>query len=377
MTIRIPQWYNRLVYCTAMFLAMLCLSFNAYSQDPIFSQFQKSKTYLNPAYTGIDGGWTFTVTEREQWGKIQHDAILPGTFSTQFASFEWNIPEFNNSVGLYFMNDGEGEGQIRTVYSGFNYSQLLLFDDRNRSSGLRLGFGVYYARKWINDWEALVFSDQLHPKGPAYFLDQSAHAQFFEDFQNNPPWWTGLNLGVLYTDENLELGVSSTHVVSLFSSAEVESLQNIGTSLSPRFTLHGRVFIPQWQLGNGGNITPFPSVRIDYQGQISAFTIGNDLWINSLGIGAFYQNTLSNTFASSTHALIFTTSFGIAVQNNHLMDVGFSYDFNLGGLAGYTGGVFELTVSYNNRTYQDKVVCPPVTRAHRQRYENIFYKTRK
>ncbi len=355
------------------------------AQDPIFSQFQNSKQYLNPAYTGIDGGWSVTAVEREQWGKVLHDAPLPGTFSSQFASVEWNLPNYLNSLGLFFMNDTEGEGRLRTVYSGFNYSQVLAVGRPKRGgtvSNVRLGFGLYYARKWIDDWEDLLFSDQLHPKGPAYFLSQSAHAPFFEQFQNNPPWWTGLNIGVLYahqgrSGERWEMGVSSTHVIGLLSSSEVESIQAIGTSLAPRFTLHGTAFIPSWQFGSRDHFTPFPSARIDYQGRISAFTIGSELWMNAFAWGLFYQSTLANTFSTSTHALIFTTSVGVGVHDDHVLDIGLSYDLNLGGLTGYTGGVFEVTINYHNRNYRNNVTCPPVTRAHRLRYENSFHKNPK
>ncbi|MBK8566887.1 MAG: PorP/SprF family type IX secretion system membrane protein [Saprospiraceae bacterium] len=368
---------------------MLLLSSSADAQDPLFSQFVKSKMYLNPGYTGAEGGFSATIVEREQWGKVLSNAPLPGSFRTQYLALEWNTPKNKNSLGLQFLNDTEGEGRLRTILTGFNYSYVISFGGAvNHQNDLRLGFGLYYAQKWIRDWDELLFSDQLHPKGPDYFLESSAHAQFYEQFQQNPPWWTGLNLGAVYSfyenqggtgGKRFDIGLSTTHVINLWSSAEIESLQNIGTSLSPRLTFHVTGYSPTWRFGAKGNKwTPLPALRIERQGNVNAFTIGSDFWINSISFGGYYHRTLANTFLKSTDAVIITSALGLLMGDDHFMEIGFSYDFNLSGLSNSnSGNVFELTLNYSKKTFTNKVVCPPISRLHAEKYERSFYKNQK
>jgi len=375
----------RIPLCAIFLMAVLNLS----AQDPIFSQFSTANVYLNPASTGMYGGLSVTALSRQQWGRVTQQSPFPGSFETYFASAEWAFNSSTNSLGLFFMRDVEGDANLRTNYGGLSYCFVLASPDKKLNQhNLRMGFGLYYAQKRI-DWNALLFSDQLHPKGEAHFLAQSQHAQFFESFQDNPPWWTGLNLGLLYRfseimpsngrDNGLEieLGVQATHLINILRANSVESLQGFNTGLASRFTVHGSLFSPTLQFGTKRNrFSPIFRARIEAQGPLRAFTLGTDLLYRQYGLGFYYHNTASSTFIGSTQSAIIQLQFPLGTLPIYM---GMSYDINLGGLAGFSGNTLEVSLKYQIPTsrFRSGVLCPPVGYSHRKKYENTWHKKAK
>ncbi|MEL6866177.1 MAG: hypothetical protein AAFP19_17240, partial [Bacteroidota bacterium] len=187
------------------------------------------------------------------------------------------------------------------------------------------------------------------------------------DINNNGFQWT--------------LGGRINHLLDLGDPTSIESLQGIGTGLSPRWTFHNSFYVPKWQFGKkSSRFTPLFHSRLDFQSGISAFTLGAELLIKNIGFSVFYNNTLAGeAITQSTDALIlaFDMAFSFGDDQKHLMEVGFSYDRNINGLNTLTGGVFELVVKYHISRVSNDVFCPPVSRAHAQRYERIFYKDQK
>lgn len=358
------------------------------AQDPIFSQFHRSTIYLNPAFSGLDGGFTFTAVSREQWGKIKGSSPLPGVYSTQYASIDWTSSSLKNGISAFFMYHEEGDANLRTQLGGINYCYVLPIEHWRGMHNFRLGFGFYYAKKTI-DWDKLLFSDQLDPKGEAYFQSASSHAQFHEEFRENPPSWTGLNIGILYryserslsqNGKELSIGLNAAHVLNLTSPTSFESLQSIGTSQHTKFSFHGSSFFPLLRFGLKGNqFTPIFNARFDYQGGISAFTLGGDLLFKNVGLGIYYQNTFAGTILGSTDALIIAFDMEVPFgKNNQSLELGLSYDLNINGLKSHAGGIFELVIKYRKtRDRSRSVICPSVDKAHHERWNNVFYKNQK
>lgn len=370
-----------------LFLVLSLFCSAAQAQDAIFSQFHRSNIYLNPAFTGIDGGISATVVNREQWGRINGNTPIPGAFRTQFISVDWTKSQLNSGLSLFFMNDNEGDANLRTEYGGLNYCYVLPVEKWHGLHNFRIGFGVHYSKKSI-DWDQLLFSDQLHEKGEDYFLSASNHAQFYDDFRENSPFWTGVNLGFVYRysqeqtvgkGREISAGLSATHALNLFSPTSFESLQQLGTGVGRLFVLHSSAYFPGLVMGTKGNrFTPIFNGRIQYQGGISAFTLGGDLLYQNFGLGIYYQNSLANTIINSTDALIIGYNMEIPFGNRgQSVELGLSYDFNLNGLGSHSGGVMELVLKYRMTNVSDCTncrMCPPVSRAHRLKWENIWYR---
>lgn len=355
-------------------------------QDPLFSQFHISKAYSNPAMTGTDGTISLSSIVREQWGAIDQFRQFPGAFSTQFASAEFAQSQLKNAFGFFFMRDAEGDGMLETQMFGLNYAYVLPFEAKHSLHNIRLGLGLFYNEKSI-DWDKLLFSDQLDARGPEFFAAQSAHAQYFNEFSMNTPKWLEINPGIVYRlnqksyrgkGSQLELGLSFSHLMTLFTRTQQESLQGIATESNNKIIVHGAAFIPGLQLGKKGKkFTPFPAFRYEQQSQINTLTVGSRFMFMNLGTSIFYQNTVSDRIAYSTDAIIVGFDLSWPIGKGQIIETGFSYDLNINGLNPTSGGTMEISVKYQylDSRKAGKVVCPSVNRAHSDRYENIWHKT--
>ncbi|MFT5382964.1 MAG: type IX secretion system PorP/SprF family membrane protein, partial [Saprospiraceae bacterium] len=86
------------------------------AQDPSFSQFYASRIYLNPAFTGIENGVSFSGTSRNQWGKVDRG------FRTYIASVEIQEPFLRSGFGLSLYHDTEGLMQLNTNQVSLSYA---------------------------------------------------------------------------------------------------------------------------------------------------------------------------------------------------------------------------------------------------------------
>ncbi|MBK6904987.1 MAG: type IX secretion system membrane protein PorP/SprF [Saprospirales bacterium] len=72
---------------TPLLTLLISILFSALqAQDPHFSQFFANRVYLNPAYAGLDPGWTVTMNYRNQWFGIPDGDI--STFNQSFRTYQ-------------------------------------------------------------------------------------------------------------------------------------------------------------------------------------------------------------------------------------------------------------------------------------------------
>ena len=336
---------------------MGCLTLQA--QDPLFSQYQNVKIYFNPAESAIYGGISANIATREQWGSVINNSALPGTFRTQFAAVNFGSAMFKSSGGLYFLNDKEGDANLKTMTIGANYGYVLPLLGINRSHFIKMGFGVHHTRKSI-DWDLLQFSDELHPKGEDFFLPESSHDQIIEGFRNNKPNWTGVNLGAIYVyrekknalnGKMFDLGFGINHAANLGRKGTIESLQGLTINkLSPNLSFTGTGYFPQLRIGSSSSqILPYFSGRLNFQGGLSSFAIGGALQYQIFDLGITYQNTTSRSLYGNMDAI--SISFDFLRLGKLPATAGFSYDISLGGLKNLTGNTFELVFTYRLKQF--------------------------
>ena len=376
------SWVIKLITLGSLCFHVLYLS----AQDALFSQYHISKAYQNPALTGSDGTITLSTLVREQWGAIDRFKQFPGAFSTQFASAEFAESQLKNAFGLFFLRDVEGDGLLETQMFGLNYAYVLPFETKHQLHNIRMGLGFFYNEKSI-DWNKLLFSDQLDPRGPEFFAAQSLHAQYFDQFSVSNPKWIEVNPGIVYrynqkgyrgAGAQFELGASFSHLITLATRSHVESLQGLATESHDKIVVHGTAFFPRLQLGTKKRkFTPLPAFRYEYQHQINTLTVGSRFMFMNLGTSIFYQNTVSDRIALSTDAIIIGCDMSWAVAKGQIIELGVSYDLNINGLNANSGGTMEVSVKYQylSNSRRGRVVCPSVNKAHTDRYENIWHKT--
>jgi type IX secretion system PorP/SprF family membrane protein len=378
---------------TAGGVLLLCLTFYlpSFGQDPIFSQFFNTPLHLNPAYVGINGGVVGTTTYRRQWNEI------PGGFNTMYASLETYEPCLPGAIGFSVMRDSEGEGLLTTTAANAYVGFIARAETRKAVHNWRLAVSPYWMEKRI-DWERLVFSDQLDARYGAIF------ASNFRPENYAPARFGGMNFGYVHRidirngdkeDIQLDYGIGLNNLLNFsLNTGPVESLQGLDTGIPLRWTAHASIYLPMLSIGEG-SINRFrlvPQVRVEGQGGLSAVTLGAAGIYQGGTIGFYYHNRQPLAGFADTDALIAYIGLGIDIDKRQALEIGISYDVNVGGLRSMSGGVLELNVRYflqngglfcnafsggakaNGRRRRGAVQCPPVGRSHHRRWNNIWYR---
>ncbi len=361
-----------------------------WGQDPLFSQFFNTPLHLNPAYVGINGGVTATATYRHQWNDI------PGGFNTKYLSVESFEPCLPGALGLSVWRDTEGEGLLQTTAANAYFGFVARMENRKMIHNVRLSVSPYWMEKRI-DWERLVFSDQLDARygainGSAFNSDFYAPAQF-----------GGVNFGIVHRidirngkkeDIQVDYGVGLNNLLNVsLNTGPIESLQGLETGLPLRWTAHASMYVPFLSIGESGinRMRIVPQVRVEGQGGLHAATFGVIGLYRGGSLGLFYHNRQPLDGFANTDALIAYLGLGLDIDKKQALEIGLSYDLNIGGLRSLSGGVLELNVRYFlkssgtvcglgkgsgsvGKSRRGTVQCPPVARSHHRRWNNIWYR---
>jgi type IX secretion system PorP/SprF family membrane protein len=363
----------------------------AYAQDPQFSQFFNAPLHMNPAFVGSNGGITATAVYRHQWNQI------PGGFNTSYLSVDSFEPCLPGAFGMSVWRDAEGEGILTTTAAQLYFGFVARAESRKTVHNFRLALSPYWMEKRI-DWDRLVFSDQLDPR----FGNVNATA--FQRNANLPVRFAGLNFGFMHRldirrrgseDIQLAYGVGLHNLLNVsLDSGPVESLQGLDTGIPLRWSAHASLYLPFLSVGEGqiNRFRVVPQLRAEGQGGISSVTLGAYGLYQGGAIGLFYHNQHPLAGFANTDALIAYVGLGFDLNKSQAVELGMSYNLNVGGLRTQAGGVFELNLRYylqsssilcglfakgkaesNGRRRKGPIQCPPVGRSHHRRWNNIWY----
>jgi type IX secretion system PorP/SprF family membrane protein len=352
MTHTLPNWRG-VWLCCCLLLQIGWLQ----AQDPSFSQFFANRIYLNPAFTGIEGGIAAGAVARMQWASVDRG------FRTYDLTVEGQLPVARLGLGLHLNHNQEALADLTTQTAGLALSYTI----PGRRNNFHFGLEGMYVQKSIN-WDALTFTDELdpvygviNPTAAAPVLDRIAYGD--------------LNFGMLWRHEGgnrlsgrglsrtrSHVGLSFHHLPYLFSQSVRgnDSFLNSDSRIAPRITLHGGMMIPMTVLRGVGNYFALsPNVKLDVQGydifsgqgNLMVGTAGMFALIQHFYVGLFYQNRFYAPNAIHTDAFILTVGGYLSTQASQGVDqpdlwFGISADLNSTGLGPGAGSVFELTLRY-------------------------------
>lgn len=334
-----------------IFSATLCRG-----QDPSFSQFYANRIYLNPAFTGIEGGISFAGVSRTQWAKVDRG------FRTYTASAEFQEPFLRSGFGLNLFHDTQGTMQLNTTGIAISYAYIIPMNNHN----IHIGLKGTWVQKSV-DWNRIVFSDEIdpvfgvvNPTTAVPYLDKTTYTDFDAGvlwrFEND------IKIGkTLFRDTRSSIGLSIHHLPYLFlKNTGNESFQNLYTQPSPRLTFHAGMVLPLLYFnGNRKKLAISPNLKYDLQGEVSSvdgsglqvFTYGAYLLYEGIYFGIYYQNKNPFPQFENTNALIFAMGAYVDAgkKDQKSFFIGFSYDANTTGLGARAGGVYEIALRWTMR----------------------------
>lgn len=313
----------------------------AYAQDPTFTQFYANRTYINPAYAGADLGLRFNFNYRNLW------TAVPGDFSTYSGGIDMGDPNIFGGIGFLAVASNEGEGQLQTQRYSIMYSYRLIVVPR--MFDLHFGLDAAYMSKQIKDWDAFIFSDQLHPIygniNPTSVQQPERLKVEMPDFNagilarfNIKPGGGGRSMRSRKMIANT-IGFAAHHITQ-----PNESLMGRNEKLPIRFVGHYSMLV---SLSKARSRNPFylsPNMMYEFQKNLSTLNVGMYALRAPVMIGVWYRNEMRFE-ANDTDALMFNVGVrGTNRRKSFMYQIGYSYDLTLSKLAGSTAGSHEIAL---------------------------------
>jgi type IX secretion system PorP/SprF family membrane protein len=292
------------------------------AQDPTFSQVYAAPVYLSPSFAGLTDGGRLVLNYRDQWPSI------PNTYRTVSFSVDHFFEKYNSGLGILFMRDDQGGGQLLTQNIGLVYAYEFPLSD---NLYMRPGMNFKYAERKI-DPTNLVWGDQIGSNGEYLTgtitdfdqeqyrkFDASASAMVYNDF-----FWAGVVVDHLiksdlgFTDLESPLPMKTIVYGGGKYRYRSASRNRSEQSVSLAFMYRMQEEFQQLDMGSYWNVNPFE--------------VG--LWYRGIPVSG--SSGLTNN-----DALIFIMGFNIGS-----IRLAYSYDLTLSNLAGYSGGSNEFSIIY-------------------------------
>ncbi|MFN4080534.1 MAG: type IX secretion system membrane protein PorP/SprF [Saprospiraceae bacterium] len=304
-------------------ISMACLTVaffsSAQAQDPIFSQFFAAPLQLNPGFAGSAFAPRMGVIYRNQWSGFG------GAYRTYGAYYEQSVERLNSGLGIYVEGDNAGQGILRTNTASVAYAYNLQF---GRDYSLRLGLDAGIRQVWL-DWNKLVFPDQLDPIQGIQYISEETQP---DDLNRTS---LDLGAGLLFLSPHFWFGLGMKHLNR--PNETLLSVNNIpGRGLPQRLTLHAGMDIPLGKNNKQAYPTFIsPNFLFAQQGPFRQLNAGAYLGINRFFAGAWFRHAFHNADAAILH-------LGF---REGIFKLGLSYDVNVSGLAAYSGGTYEMSLT--------------------------------
>jgi len=290
------------------------------AQNVSFSQVYASPLYLGPSFAGFTSGGRAIINFRDQWPGI------PGTFRTMAFSYDEYLHGFNSGVGLFFLRDDQGGGQLVRQDLGLQYAyelplthqiffrpglQFKVTERKLDPSRLTQVGPLGETFPWINtDFHVEQFRK----------IDASASAMVYSDY-----FWLGFTLDHLVRND--------------FGFTDIETVEPLMT------TVYGGFKHVYQEAGRGRN-EQSATLTFLYrqQQQFSQLAVGLYWFVYPIEAGIWYRGIPGfNNVASlnNNDAIVFSLGFNLGT-----LRLAYSYDLTISDLASHSGGSNEFSLIY-------------------------------
>ncbi|WP_281614944.1 PorP/SprF family type IX secretion system membrane protein [Flammeovirga sp. SubArs3] len=338
-----------------MFMGMFVYQ-TSHAQSPLFSQYNTSNLYTNPATVGMTGSpFVGKMGVRDQWSN------LDGGYQTQYASFEMNTLQKLN-VGFLASNDIAGHNGLNTINLSGVIGYVIPLNKPKRMYHGNL------SKTWY-----------LQPALQLGIINKAIRSQYknIDDINNGTPtqnlnglsdWFPELGFGLLVTNKETWFGVAAHHLFQ--TGEEVDDINNVLLPPDVRYTVHGGILkeLSSNDVSVGGSFILRVQAGI-YQSDFTVNASKTMLYKNNqitIGGSLGYRTFIDSQQESNRDAIIIGTS----VRFNNF-EFGYSYDYTISNLTQNTMGTNEYSIVIypswdKKKKWEDKykkrnhVSCPSV-----------------
>lgn len=310
------------------------MSYIGYTQDPIYTQFFMMPETLNSSFTGAKQTTRAGVIHRTQWPGLNF------SIHTQFAFVDNWFDEVKSGIGLSILNHKETTTRYNFTQVNLNYAYMFqISSDWHVRSSVSLGYGSkdFGFQNILLEDQINIFSGIINPtSADPLLLNESIR---FFDFSSS----------VLFNSENSWVGLTVKHLNKPDISMTFEGQNNLDMFMS----LHASIYLPLLSTYRTDNKI-YGLVNAMQQGTYNRVDLGLKFDMGNVSF-ALLGATNPNKTDSNSHFLTSINTF-VGMKWDDFI-VGYSYDFNMSNI-GRTGGVYELSISYDFGNSKNCFGCP-------------------
>ncbi len=310
--------WRKLINCIVVFQIFSLAQKAEAQQLPLLSQYLFNGFLVNPAYAGLDGLSTVTLTAREQWLGLANrpmthivsfqTRILPKSFVNKNASARLRIMKRYTSgrvaVGGYIFNDRNGI--IDRTGAQLTYAYHIPM--KKNSLSFAMSLSLYQFSINHHKIELETTHDQL--------INNTSLNMIIPD----------AGIGAVFTTQEYFAGVSISNVMQSYAKLGYNSDQQFKTYRQYNLTLGYR-----YELGQDRTFEPSVLVKTTNQ-LIAQVDITAKLHVNDCWGGITYR---------TGSALILLG--GVTINK---LSFGYAFDYNLNAIGQYSFGSHEIMAAY-------------------------------
>ena len=305
----------------------------AYAQDPIHTQFFMIPETLSSSFTGAKQSTRAGIIHRTQWPGLNF------SLNTQFAFFDNWLEEVNSGIGISVLNHQETTTRYNFTQINLNYAyQFPISSEWNARPSISFGYGSkdfgfqnLLLEDQINIFSGIINNASIDP------IDLNESVRFID-----------FSASVLFNSENSWVGLTFKHLNKPNISMQFDGQDNLEMFMS----LHGSVYIPTGGYRNDNKL--FVLANAMQQGDYNRFDLGAKYQMDNFSF-ALLAASNPNKVDPNSHFLTSVNAFmGLDWEGFRF---GYSYDFNMTEI-GRTGGVYELSISYDFFNNYECFGCP-------------------
>ena len=303
----------------------LLLSFNIYSQDVFFSQYENTPLNLNPSLTGnFDGKARLFLNYRNQWPSLLKQA----SYKTGSISFDSKFKIGNSSkLGLGFNTLFDRAGSQNNGSNQFNFLTSIMHNFiKTKKSYHSISFGVNFG--YINRQFDI---DKAKFPGQKDSLEEYNSKIHFFNFSTGLSWEYKSKSRLSF-----QLGTS----INTINRPNISFHKSSVYKLNVRFNLHGNSEVPLFK-----KVSLIPSFMYISQGNDDVLSIGlaNKWYFKPENFSKYFQIGFhGRTTKDNTGKFHFSTYILTAIIDLNAFSIGLSYDRFLN----IDDGAYELSIGY-------------------------------
>ena len=314
---------------------LLIFSFKlGFAQDPIFTQFFQIPETINSGFTGAYESTKAGVIHRVQWPGLDFSV------NTQFAHIDNWFEEIRSGLGISILNHKETQTRYNFTQVNFNYAYEVKLNDTwffrpSIAVGVgskNFGFQNILLEDQINIFSGIISTTSIDPS----ILEDNV--RFFD-----------YSASVLFMKERSWIGATIRHL----NKPNISLVYNENAALDMFMSVHGYLELPILKRDYSSRF--YLTANGMKQGEYNRLDFGSQYVYDERFSFAILAATNPIRVNPNSHFLTsINTVFGMAYEG---WKFGYSYSFNTTDI-GKTGGVYELSISYDFENNSNCFGCP-------------------